>query len=84
MPYIGSSGTKFHLDGPEGSERRRQQLQQSAPNKLAYVVIASALVLCMIALIRLGAAASASVAAVSAATPASSFSTPLRTNASST
>ena len=67
MPYIGSSGAKFHLDGPHGSAKR------SNANGLAIIVIAAALLLSVVALVRLGSAASAAVAAVSAATPASTF-----------
>ena len=69
MPYIGSSGAKFHLDGPAS--------RTPPPSRtLAYLTIGAALLLSFVALIRLGAAASAAVAAVSSALPASSLGAP--------
>ena len=54
MPYVGSSGRKLYLDGPKNDSQAR---------KLAYAVIVAAILLSVVALFRLGAAASASVAA---------------------
>ena len=56
MPYVSSSGRKLYVDGP----------QSGGSSRAAYLVIAAAIVLSLFALIRLGAAASAAVAAVSA------------------
>ena len=61
MPYVSSSGVRFEMDGP--SRQRRTTL-------LAYVVIASAVLLSLAALVRLGSAASAAVASVSGASAA--------------
>ena len=69
MPYIGSSGAKFHLDGPGATQSRAH----NSHAWLAYLTIGAALHLSLVAAIRLGSAASAAVAAVSSALPAASL-----------
>ena len=55
MPFVSSSGRKLYIDGP----------QTTGTRPLAYLVIGAAILLSLFALIRLGNAASAAVAAVS-------------------
>ena len=57
MPYVSSSGRKLYVDGPQPGP--------SHTKLLAYAVVASAILLSLFAVVRLGAAASAAVAAVS-------------------
>ena len=68
MPFIGSSGSKFYVDGPNAVTG------QGGHRALAYLTIGAALLLSIVALVRLGSAASAAVAAVSSALPAASLS----------
>ena len=56
MPYVSSSGRKLYVDGPANTNSTKQ---------VAYVVIAAAMLLSVLALVRLGIAASAAVHAVS-------------------
>ena len=68
MSGIGSSGTKFYVNGPHAVTG------QGGHRALAYITIGAALLLSIVALVRLGSAASAAVAAVSSALPAASLS----------
>lgn len=72
MPYIGSSGAKFHLDGPDAKAGAAARGIEGG-RALAMLTVACALLLSLVALVRLGVAASAAVAAVSSALPAASF-----------
>ena len=58
MPFVGSSGRKLYVDGPGPSS--------ATTKKFAYAVLVVSICLSFVALVRLGAAASAAVAAVSA------------------
>ena len=66
MPFVSSHGGEYrvHIDGPK----------KQSNTILAYVVIGLAVVLSLVALVRLGSAASAAVASVSGATRAPSTS----------
>ena len=54
MPFVSSSGRKLYIDGPKSDAHTR---------KLAYAIIVAAIVFSSVAIVRLGAAAAASVAA---------------------
>ena len=56
MPFVSSSGRKLYIDGPGPS--------QQTTKRFAYAVVVVSICLSLVALMRLGAAASAAVAAV--------------------
>ena len=64
MPFVSSSGTRFHVEGPS---RQRQT------TIFAYFIIAGAVVVSLLMLVRLGNAASAAVASVSGASRAATM-----------
>jgi hypothetical protein len=57
MPFVSSSGRKLYVDGP--------QKPLSGTKQVAYAIVAATIILCLLALFRLGTAASAAVAAAS-------------------
>ena len=71
MPYIGSSGARFHLDGPSG--QLPSAAAASSGQRTAYLAVGAALLLSLVALVRLGRAASAAIESINAATPAAAL-----------